>query len=76
MIQEQYQYLKEASTFVKTDGEIDYIVPTLNKKETYLVVRKFLNNHPKFGLIEEQMIFPYEYKGEGIYFARIRKLGN
>ena len=76
LIQEQYQYLKEASTFVKTDGEIDYIVPTLNKKETYLVVRKFLNNHPKFGLIEEQMIFPYEYKGEGIYFARIRKLGN
>ena len=76
LLQEQYQYLKEASTFVKNDGEIDYIVPTLNKKETYLMIRKFLNDHPKFGLIEEQMIFPYEYKGEGIYYARLRKLGN
>lgn len=76
LLQEQYDTLKEASTFVKNDGELDYIVPTLNKKESYLLVREFLNDHPKFGLIEEQMIFPFEYKGEGIYYARLRKLGN
>lgn len=76
LLQEQYEYIKEASTFIKNDGELDYIVPTLNKKESYLLVRRFLNEHPTFGLIEEQMIFPYEYNGEGIYYARLRKLGN
>ena len=76
LIQEQYEALKEASNFVKNDGELDYIVPTLNKKESFAVVRRFLEEHQKFGLISEQLIFPFEYGGEGIYFARIRKLGN
>ena len=76
LLQEQYEHLKEASNFVKKDGELDYIVYTLNKKESFMMVRRFLNDHPKFGLIEEKLIFPFEYKGEGVYFARIRKIGN
>ena len=76
LIEEQLHTLKEASSFVEDDGELDYIVPTINKKETYLLVRRFLNENPMFGMIDEQMIFPYEYGGEGIYFARLRKLGN
>lgn len=76
LIETQYQTIKEASSFVKNDGELDYIVPTLNKKETYLLVRRFLSENRQFGLIEEQMIFPFDYRGEGIYYARLRKLGN
>ena len=76
LLEREYQTLKEASKYVTNDGELDYIVPTLNKKESYLLVRKFLSENPKFGMIEEEMIFPYQYNGEGIYFARLRKLGN
>ena len=76
LIEEQYNALKEASSFVKNDGELDYVVPTINKKETYLLIRRFLSENRQFGMIEEQMIFPYEYQGEGIYYARLRKLGN
>ena len=60
---------------MKNDGELDYLVPTLNKKESFGLIRQFLDTHPHFGLIEEKTIFPFEYRGEGIYYARLRKLG-
>lgn len=75
LIENQLNSLKEASNFVCDDGELDYIVPTINKKETFMIVREFLNENPYFELISERMIFPYEFNGEGIYYARIRKLG-
>lgn len=67
--------LNEMAQYVKSDGELDYLVPTLNKKESFGLIRNFLQEHPQFGLIEEKTIFPFEYKGEGIYYARLRKLG-
>ena len=76
LLENEYETLKEASKYVTNDGELDYIVPTLNKKESFLLVRKFLSENSKFGMIEEKMIFPYQYNGEGIYYARLRKLGN
>ena len=72
-LEEQQKYLQEASTFLKDDGELDYYVSTLNKKESFLAVRTFLESHPDFSLLDEKLIFPYEYKGEGIYYARLKK---
>ena len=76
LLENEYETIKEASKYVTNDWELDYIVPTLNKKESFLLVRKFLSENSKFGMIEEKMIFPYQYNGEGIYYARLRKLGN
>ena len=73
-LDDQQKYLQEASLFLKDGAELDYYVTTLNKKESFLAVRTFLESHRDFELIDEQLIFPYEYKGEGIYFARFRKI--
>jgi 16S rRNA (cytosine967-C5)-methyltransferase len=72
-LDDQQKYLQEASSFLKDGAELDYYVTTLNKKESFLAVRTFLESHSEFELIKEQLVFPYEYKGEGIYFARLRK---
>lgn len=74
-LEKQLEILNEACKYVKNDGELDYIVPTINKKETFVLIREFLKQHSEFGMIDENMIFPFDYKGEGIYYARIRRLG-
>lgn len=74
-IEGQTAVLNEMGQYVKNDGELDYLVPTLNKKESFGLIRQFLDTHPQFGLIEEKTIFPFEYRGEGVYYARLRKLG-
>jgi 16S rRNA (cytosine967-C5)-methyltransferase len=69
----QKEAINETSKYVKKGGMLFYSVPTLNAKESMHLVHNFLEDHKDFALVEEQMVFPYEHKTSGIYFAKLKK---
>ena len=73
IIAEQKRQIKEASTFVRKGGVLEYAVFTYNKKESTFIVQDFLNNNPDFTLLEENQIFAYEAPSDGVYYALIKK---
>jgi 16S rRNA (cytosine967-C5)-methyltransferase len=73
LINNQKEYLLEASKFIKDDGLLIYAAPTLNIKETYNIVRLFIESNPDFEVEKEKMIFPHQYQTSGMYYAKIRK---
>ena len=46
---------------------------SLNDKESRKIVKEFLNKHSEFFLMEEKIIFPYEYQTDGVYYAKMIK---
>ena len=73
LIENQGKYLLEASKFIKDDGLLIYAVPTLNIKESYNIVRLFIEANPEFEVEEENLIFPYVYQTTGMYYVLIRR---
>ncbi len=73
LIENQSKYLLEASKFVKEEGILVYAVPTLNIKESYNIVRLFLEENKDFVLEKEELIFPYMYQTTGMYYAKMIK---
>ncbi len=73
LIEGAHKYLEEASKFVKDDGILIYSVPTLNIKESFQIVATFLEKHQEFEMVEEQLIFPYVNKTNGLYYAKLKK---
>ncbi len=49
---------------------------TLNKKENEKVVNAFLNDNDNFTLVKEKTSFPCESRGDGFYFALLKKNEN
>ena len=76
LIASQKEYIKEASRYVKEGGTLIYAVPTLNIKESYNIVRLFLEENKEFELEKEELIFPYTYQTTGMYYAKIIKKTN
>lgn len=76
LIENQEKYLLEASKFVKEGGTIVYAVPTLNIKESFNIVRLFLEDNNDFELEKEELIFPYMYQTTGMYYAKLIKKAN
>ena len=76
LIEQQGNYILEASKFVKDGGTLIYGVPTLNIKESYNIVRLFVESHPEFELEKEEMIFPYVNQTTGMYYAKLIKKTN
>ena len=58
------------------DGQIIYIVDTLNKKESVDVVSTFLKEHSNFELIEEKQCFPFDKYDTAMYYAVLKAKGN
>ena len=50
-----------------------YSTCTINKNENEKQVAKFIENHPNYSLVEEKVIFPYEYDSDGFYIAKLVK---
>lgn len=73
LIENETKYLLEASKFVKEEGTLVYAVPTLNIKESFNIVRLFLEENKEFVLEKEELIFPYSYQTTGIYYAKLIK---
>ena len=68
--------LEESSKFVEKDGELVYMVPTLNRKESNNIIANFLVNHKEYQLEEERQFFPFEVYDSCLYFARMKKVEN
>ena len=62
IIEEEKAALELCSSHVADGGELLYVVNTLNKKESNLIISDFLSKHPEFELDkEEQMISSHPF---------------
>lgn len=69
----QEKILDNVSAYLKQGGILVYSTCTLNKKENTSQIRKFLNRHEDFSLLEEKTIFPFEKNHDGFYYAKLVK---
>ena len=74
IIAQETNALEESSKFVETNGELIYMVPTLNRKESNNVIATFLVKHKEYVLLEERQFFPFETYDSCLYFARMKKV--
>ena len=75
LIENQKNALLEAERFVKNDGVLLYAVYTMNLKEGQNIIKEFLETHEEYSLLEERQIFPYYGPSDGIYYAKMKKVG-
>ncbi len=73
IINMQYSYLEECASFVKESGHLIYLVETANNKEGSLQIRRFLQNHDDFSLVEERQMLPLDRRQTMCYFAFLKK---
>lgn len=73
ILNEQKIALEESSLQVSEGGLLVYLVPTLNKKESTIMIGQFLAEHNDFELIEEKQHFPFEDLDSCLYYAIMRK---
>ena len=66
--------LEESSKYVEVGGELVYMVPTLNRKESNNIIANFLVKHKEYQLEEERQFFPFEVYDSCLYFARMKKV--
>lgn len=65
--------LKEADLVTAVGGELVYIVPTINKKESNLLIEEFLKEHPNYSLVKEEQLFPFDELDATYYYAILKK---
>ncbi|MCB9498204.1 MAG: hypothetical protein H6688_01945 [Erysipelotrichaceae bacterium] len=65
--------LHECGDLVEEGGQLIYAIPTINKKESHRLIKRFLENNPTFSLVEEQQIFPFSEYEDSLYFAILKK---
>ena len=73
IISDQAKLLESADKHLKVNGILVYSTCTINKNENEKQVAKFIENHPNYSLVEEKVIFPYEYDSDGFYIAKLVK---
>lgn len=61
--------LKRAAQYVKCGGRLLYSTCTITREENEDQVRRFLEKHPDFVLLEERLLLPSEGGTDGFYFA-------
>ena len=67
--------LKNISIFVEVGGLILYIVPTIDLKETRVLVSEFIEeNKGNFSLEKEKMFLPNKEGNSLLYYAKIRRI--
>lgn len=75
IIEGEYQTLEESARVVEVDGRLVYMIPTISKKESSMMIANFLFHHPEFELVEEKQFFPFEAFDSCLYYAILRKTG-
>lgn len=70
----QRNILESCTQLLKKGGIFVYSTCTLNKKENERQIQDFLKRHPEFELLQEQTIFPTNYKSDGFYMAQCKKI--
>jgi len=75
IIEGEYQALEESAGVVESGGRLVYMIPTISKKESSILIGNFLFHHPEFSLTEEKQYFPFEPYDSCLYFAILTKTG-
>ena len=73
LINEQIYSLDEAYGCLNVGGQLIYMVPTLNKKETTLLIKDFLLRHQDMSLVEERHYLPFEEGESLMYYVKMLK---
>ena len=73
LIEGEKKALELVAPYIMEDGLLIYIVDTLNKKESTLIIEAFLEAHKEFELIEERQYFPYEEEEMALYKAVLKR---
>ncbi len=75
IIANETQALEESARIIEVDGRLVYMVPTISKKESSILIGNFLFHHPEFSLVEEKQFFPFEAYDSCLYYAILKKTG-
>ena len=68
--------LLSASDFVEDGGNLIYLVPTMNKKETVQIIDDFLKEKSGFTLVEQKQFLPFDKYDSTLFIAILRKEGS
>lgn len=71
-VKEQQIALENCSQLVCDDGELIYMVNTLNHRETSDIVSSFLKKHPEYKLVKEKQILPENGSASFLYYAVLK----
>jgi len=69
----QKRLLELCSTYIADEGQLIYIVDTLNKKETTGMIKAFLESHNDFVLEDEKQYICFDENEAITYYASLRK---
>lgn len=65
--------LISASDFVEDGGNLIYLVPTMDKKETVQIIDDFLKEKEDFTLVEQKQFLPFDKYDSTLFIAILRK---
>ncbi len=71
----QARILDCAARMLSGDGTMVYSTCTFSDEEDEERVSEFLKKHPDFELILQEKLYPHEIRGEGHYYAVLKKRG-
>ena len=69
----QYNILVNSARYLKVYGTLVYSTCSLNPKENEEVVKRFLDAHDDFELVEQRTIFPQEEDCDGFFYSVMKK---
>ena len=72
-IANQLAALLSASEFVNDGGNLIYMVPTMDKKETVQIIDSFLKEKKGFSLVEQKQFLPFDRYDSTLFIAILRK---
>ena len=73
LIKIQEKILDNCSRFLKVGGTLVYSTCTVLKQENEEQIKKFLNTHNGFELVEEKKLYPHIDGTDGFYIAKLIK---
>ena len=69
----QNEILENTYKLVKINGYYTYSTCTINKDENEFMIKKFIENHPNFEIVEEKSILPFMYGSDGFYICKMKR---
>ena len=69
----QENILNTCSNYLKNGGKMVYSTCTIFERENGLQIKKFLQSHPDFNLIEEINLYPHINNTDGFYIAVLER---
>lgn len=70
----QQEILDSTCNLVKVGGYYLYSTCTINKDENEYQIKEFLKRHPRFEIVYEKQILPFESKNDGFYICKMKRV--